>query len=83
MTLIQRQNALVAQLEPIHLLFIGMGTGGGGAYSGHRARLKRQHIEDMRKAGHSQREAAESAQQCDDVARLKADHALTQKGGTQ
>ena len=51
MTLIQRQNALVAQLEPIHLRFIGMGTGGGGAYSGHRARLKRQHIEDMRKAG--------------------------------
>ena len=75
-TLIQRQDACVALLEPIHRRFITLGIYGGGAYAGMRSRVKHQHIAVMRAAGYSQREAAESAQQCDDVARLNADHEL-------
>lgn len=73
MTLIQRQEALMARLEPVHRRFIAMGNSGGGAYAGQRSRLKHVHIAEMRAAGYSQREAAESAQQCDEVARLNAD----------
>ena len=73
MTLIQRQGRLVAQLEPIHRKFMKLGNSGGGAYAGMRSRVKHRHIEEMRAAGYSQREAAESAQQCDEVARLNAD----------
>lgn len=80
MTLIQRQNGLVAQLEPIHRKFIKLGNSGGGAYAGMRSRVKHRHIEEMRAAGYSQREAAESAQQCDEVARLNADHDAALEG---
>lgn len=75
-TLVQRQDACVALLEPIHRHYIALGNGGGGAYAGKRARVKHQHIAAMRAAGYSQREAAESAQQCDDMARLNADYDL-------
>ena len=73
MTLIQRQDKLVGQLEPIHRQFINQKNSGGGAYAGMRSRVKHRHIAEMRAAGYSQREAAESAQQCDEVARLNAD----------
>jgi hypothetical protein len=73
-TLIQRQSELVAQLEPVHRKFIRMGHAGGGAYAGMRSRIKHKHIEEMRTAGYTQREAAESAHQCDEVAYLNADH---------
>ena len=72
LTLVQRQDACVAQLEPIHRCFIALGNGGGGAYAGKRSRVKHQHIAEMRAAGYSQREAAESASQCDDIAILNA-----------
>lgn len=81
MTLMQRQDALVAKLEPVHRRFIGMGNSGGGAYAGQRSRLKHVHIAEMRAAGYSRSEAAESAQQCDDVARLNAAHDVTREGG--
>lgn len=73
-TLVQRQNACVALLEPVHRRFIAIGHSAGGAYAGARSRIKYRHINEMRKAGYTQREAAESAQQCDDIARLNADH---------
>ena len=73
-TLVQRQDALVAKLQPIHAKYIALGNGGGGAYAGERAKAKRGHIEEMVAAGYTKREAAESAQQCDDVAYRNADY---------
>ncbi len=74
MTLIQRQDKLVAELEPVHRRRLQIGHGAGGWYGGTRSRLKHRHIEEMIAAGYSRREAAESAQQCDDVAYRNADY---------
>ena len=83
-SLVQRQDALVAQLQPVHHFFIKLGHGAGGAYAGHRARIKHGHIKEMMAAGYSASEAAESAKQCDDVARLNADHdVLNEQLGAQ
>jgi hypothetical protein len=71
-TLIERQDALVALLLPVHRKFIAAGHSAGGAYAGQRSKVKRPHIEEMRAAGYSQREAAASAQQCDEMAWLTA-----------
>lgn len=76
MTLIQRQDALVAQLETVHRRFMTLGHGAGGAYGGNRSRMKHRHIAELRAAGYSQREAAESAQQCDEVAYLNANYEI-------
>lgn len=73
MTLIQRQDALVAKLLPIHLKRIN--ECGGRVYgdiAGARSKTKRLHIEELIAAGYSKREAADSASQCDDMACLYA-----------
>lgn len=76
MSLIQRQDALVALLEPVHRKYIKLGNSAGGAYAGTRSRLKNRHIAEMRAAGYSKSEAAESAQQCDEVAYRNADYEI-------
>lgn len=75
-TLIERQSALVAQVTPIYRERLERGWMGQDL-SGQRSRLNRLHIEAMLRDGYSRREAAESAQQCNDVASLNAacDHA--------
>jgi hypothetical protein len=72
MSLITRQDALVAQLQPVHAKRIRLGA--GGWWAGTRSRFKNAHIAEMVAAGYSRREAAESAQQCDEMAQLNADH---------
>ena len=82
MTLIERQDKLVVLLQPVHAKRIQMGHGAGGWWGGTRSRLKHRHITEMVAAGYTRREAAESAQQCDDIAYLNADHeALVQQMG--
>ena len=83
MTLIQRQAALVAQLESLYKTHFSMGHKAfSGKTIGTRSKLKRLHVEDMLKAGYSKQEAQASAEQCNDVAYLNADcHAFeTQMG---
>lgn len=72
-TLIQRQDALVAQLEPVYRKRRAHGYL-GAHLAAQRSRAKRLHCEEMRAAGYTQREAMESAQQADDVACLNVDH---------
>lgn len=74
MTLIQRQDALVAKLEPIHRDCIARGWKGEAAI-GTRSKLKRLHREEMMKAGYTRDEARQSAEDCDQVAFRNADHA--------
>ena len=73
-TLIQRQDRLVAELEPVHRKRLLSGHGGGGWYGGTRSRIKHRHITEMLAAGYTRREAVESASQCDDVAYRNADY---------
>lgn len=76
MSLIERQDQLVKKLEPIYLERLKRGTAGiGQDLVGARAKLNRLHIQEMRTVGYSQREAIDSYQQCNDVARLNAGHA--------
>lgn len=81
MTLIARQQQLVALLQPIHRQRIEGSS--GGRFGGLRSRHKHKHVEEMVAAGYTRREAAESAQQCDDIAHLNADHdaLVRQMGG--
>ncbi|RUR71950.1 hypothetical protein EJP67_33380 [Variovorax guangxiensis] len=51
-----------------------MGHGSGGWWGGTRSKFKNRHISELIAAGYSRREAAESAQQCDDMAALNADY---------
>lgn len=83
MTLIQRQDALVEQLMPIYRERLSRGWMGQDL-CGKRSRINRMHIESMLRDGYSQREAAESAQQCNDVASRNADHEqfISQMGGS-
>lgn len=69
MSLIARQDQLVTQLEPIYRQRIAQGYM-GGHLCGRRARLNRLHIESMVKDGYTKPQAAESAQQCNDIAAL-------------
>ena len=71
MSLIERQERHVAALESIYRQRLARGYMGGDL-CGRRAVLNRRHIEEMRGAGYSQREATESAQQCCDMAALNA-----------
>lgn len=74
-TLIERQDRLVATLVTIHRRRLAECCGRiDGMAAGQRSRAKRLHIEEMRAAGYTQREAADSASQCDDVACLIAAH---------
>ena len=73
MSLIERQQRLVDKLEPIYRARIAQGYAGmPGWLAGPRSRANRLHIEELRAAGYSQREAADSAQQCNDIAQLNA-----------
>lgn len=84
MTLIQRQDALVAKLEALYRKHFDSGASAfGGHITGPRSRLKRLHCEELIAAGYSKREAWESAEQCNDVAYRNADHAalVRQMGG--
>ena len=73
MSLIERQQRLVTQLEPIYRDRIAQGYAGMPNWLiGRRSKANRLHIEEMRAAGYSRREAAESAQQCNDIAALNA-----------
>lgn len=78
-TLIQRQTRHVEALRQVCAERIRRGYMGGDL-AGKRAKLNRAHIEEMRAAGYSQREAAESAQQCWDMAWLEESHAQFQAG---
>lgn len=84
MSLIQRQDALVAKLEAIYAKFFANGGGAKGGYiTGPRSKAKRLHREEMIAAGYTKQEALESAEQCDQVAYRNADHAayVKQMGG--
>lgn len=70
-TLIQRQDALVARLVPIYRERLQRGWMGQDL-CGLRAKANRLHIEDMLAAGYTRQQAAESAQQCNDMASLIA-----------
>lgn len=75
MSLIQRQDALVAKLEPIYLARISSGRSGmDGASAGRRSKAKRLHAEELMAAGYSRDEAWQSANDCDQVAYRNADH---------
>lgn len=74
MSLIQRQNALVAKLEDLYRKHFSRGYAGFGQdICGLRAKFKRQHVEEMLAAGYTRKEAMESAEQCNDVAYRNAD----------
>lgn len=70
-TLIERQDRHVAALEPIYRDRFARGWMGQDL-CGRRARLNRKHVEELRAAGYSQREAAQSASDCCDMAALNA-----------
>lgn len=74
MTLIQRQDALVAKLEPVYKRFFKFGYMGQDAI-GIRSKAKRLHREEMEAAGYTKQEAIDSAQDCDGIAYRNADHA--------
>ena len=83
MSLIQRQDALVAKLEPIYFARISSGRPGMDCSSaGQRSRAKRLHAEELMAAGYSRDEAWQSANDCDQVAYRNADHSafLTSMG---
>lgn len=69
MSLIQRQDRLVASLEPIYKKAAERGYVGNDT-TGAAARIKRGHIEEMLAAGYTKPEAAESAEACSDTAWL-------------
>lgn len=70
-TLIERQEACIRQLVPIHRRRLDQCRGRvDGMCAGQRSRAKRLHIEEMLAAGYSKKEAADSAAQCDDMACL-------------
>lgn len=69
MSLIQRQNRLVARLEPIYKKAAEAGYLGNDTI-GAAARAKRGHIKEMLEAGYTELEAAESAEACSDTAWL-------------
>lgn len=72
MTLIQRQDALVAQLVAIYTLYVNRGARGmGGDLCGRRSKAKRLFRESMIAAGYSNREAVEAQSQCNDMAWLE------------
>jgi len=74
MNIQQRQDALIDELQKIHQRRIELGHGGGGAWVGVRARLKRLFVEEMVAAGHYSRERGYAiADQCDAAARNNAD----------
>lgn len=72
MTLIQRQDALVAKLEPIYRERAKRGWFGEDLI-GKRSKLKRLHREEMIEAGYTKKEAGQSAEQCDQVAYRNVD----------
>ncbi len=75
MTLIQRQDALVAKLEPLYRKHFASGSSGFGGYIvGPRSRFKRLHHQELIAAGYTKQQALESAEQCDQVAYRNADH---------
>lgn len=75
MSLIARQDALVAQLEPIYRERLKRGHAGiGQDLIGRRSRVKRLHREELIAAGYPKHQANESAEQCDQIAKLNADH---------
>ncbi len=83
MTLIQRQDALVAKLERIYLSVMREGhISMDGMAIGQRSKAKRLHAEEMMAAGYSRGEAWQSANDCDQVAQVNASHAafLAQMG---
>jgi hypothetical protein len=65
MTLIQRQDALVAQLVAIYAVYAQRGR------RGRRAKANRFFRESMIAAGYSKREAVEAQEQCNDMAWLE------------
>jgi hypothetical protein len=72
MTLIQRQDALVAQLVAIYAVYAQRGRRGmGGDLCGRRAKANRFFRESMIAAGYSKREAVEAQEQCNDMAWLE------------
>lgn len=81
MSLITRQDALVAKLEPIYRQYLQQGWI-GSALAGQRSKAKRLHAEEMMGCGYTKDEAWASAKQCDQVAQLNASHAdyLTSMG---
>lgn len=84
MSLIQRQDALVKDLEVIYQFHFQMGYKSfSGATIGRRSRAMRLHAEAMMKDGYSRQEAWDSAHQCNDVAFLNAGHQalVAQMGG--
>jgi hypothetical protein len=75
-TLIQRQDALVAKLQPLYREHFQRGNPGFMQHTiGLRSRAKRLHREELIAAGYTHQEAMESANQCDAVAYRNADHA--------
>jgi len=85
MSLIQRQDALVATLEPIYFARISSGRPGMCCQSsGQRSKAKRLHAEELMAAGYNRDEAWKSANDCDQVAHVNADHAvfMAQMGAT-
>ena len=75
MTLIQKQDQLVAQLEPIYFSRIAQGKSGmDGQASGLKSRAKRLHAEMLMKEGYTKDEAWQSASDCEQVAYRNADH---------
>lgn len=83
MSLIQRQDALVAKLEAIYLSRMRDGRFSmDGMACGQRARAKRLHAEELMAAGYSKEEAWQSVNDCDQVAQVNASHAsfLAQMG---
>lgn len=85
MTLIQRQDALVKELEKIWQRQVRLGYAGlANSTVGLRAKAMRLHAEAMMKDGYTKAESWASARQCDQVAKLNVDHEtfLQQMGAT-
>ena len=73
MTLIQRQDALVKKLVQVHMERLSRGWFGQDLQA-KRSIARRLHVQELVAAGYTKKDAADSAQQCDDVACLEAAH---------
>jgi hypothetical protein len=85
MGLIQRQDALVKELEKAWQRQARCGYAGlADSVIGMRSKAMRLHAEAMIKAGYTKQEGWDSARQCDEVARLNVEHErfMAQMGAT-
>lgn len=81
MSLIQRQDALIAILQPVHAMHIKQGFLYGDQIA-KKSIAKMKHRKELVEAGYSTQQAKESVFRCDEVAYRNADHEdLMQKMG--